>query len=191
MKIIAFIIIYLSLTIGCKSQNTVLNENCIKINYSDYFASPHKIKSYYDYDQGLLCSKFSDKPYLVYFTGHGSVNSRIMEADVWSDSVVLNLLKTKFVIATLFTDDNSVMLANDKIVICQFNGDTLIKYGENQRYLQVLKFKENKTPAFYILNSKEQILAGPYYFNPNISTFINFLNMGIETFSKNMKTNDK
>lgn len=195
MKIFTLIMFCIALTIGCKSQNSEINklehnnnnnnEICPEISYSYYFASPHKIKSYYDFDEGLLCSKVSNKPYLVYFSGFGSVDSREMEATVWSDSVILNLLKTKFVIATLYTNNSSLILKRDKEVISQFTGDTLKNYGEKQRYIQKLKFKENKMPAYYILNSKEQILAGPYYFNLNIETFKKFLINGIESYSKN------
>ena len=82
------------LTFGCKSQNKEKNSipindsgNCPEISYDKWFGSPHGINSYYDFDEGLLCSEISNKPYLVYFTGHGYVKAREMEEYVWSTKI--------------------------------------------------------------------------------------------------------
>ena len=43
-----------------------------------------------------------NKPVFIDFTGHGCVNCREMEANVWSDPAVLKRLKEDYVIIALY-----------------------------------------------------------------------------------------
>jgi thiol:disulfide interchange protein len=71
---------------GNSSDN---KELCETPKYADFLHLPHNIKGYFDYDQALRCAKEQNKPLFVDFTGHGCVNCREMEANVWSDPQVL------------------------------------------------------------------------------------------------------
>jgi hypothetical protein len=185
MKIITTFLICFVFASGCYSQNKKINPkeltdtlNCPEISYKDYFGSPHGIKSYYDFDEGLACSKISKKPYLVYFSGHGSAQARQMEAEVMSDEKILSLLKNEFVVTTLYVDDRSQKLEIEKQIISELTGDTLKMYGQKQVYIEKNKFNDNKYPAFFITNSNGQILSGPYYFDPDKKKFLDFLENG-------------
>ena len=190
-KIIITSAFCLILAIGCNSQNKEGNKTntsdtskCPVNSYKGYMASPHGIDSYYDYNEGLECSKISNKPYLVYFSGHGSVQSRKMEALVWKDSSIIKLLKTEFVITSLYVDDKS-KLNVDKQIISKTTGDTIKVYGKKQSYIEEFKFKDKVYPAYFIVNSKEQILAGPYHFSLDIKSFRFFLEQGIKAYKNN------
>lgn len=184
MRIVTFFICFL-IASGCISQDKIMNStgladtlNCPDVSYTDYFGSPHKIKSYYDFDEGLECSKISKKPNLVYFSGHGSIEARMMEAEVMSDKKILHLIKNEFVITTLYVDDMSKELEIEKQIISNLTGDTLKMYGQKQVYIEKDTFNDDKYPAFFIVNSNGEILSGPLYFNLDKKIFLNFLEEG-------------
>ena len=162
---------------GQKNSYSLDQLNCPERSYKDYFGSPYGIESYYDYYEGLECSKISKKPYLVYFSGHGSLESRQMESEVWTDKEVLNSLKTEFVVTTLYVDDKS-KLNIDRQIVSEINGDTIKTYGLKQSYIHEMKFKNNQYPAYYIIDYNEQILAGPIFFDLDRKKFKDFLEQG-------------
>ena len=57
-----------------------------EVKYADLFHLAHNLKGYFDYDQALAAAKATNKPIFIDFTGHGCVNCREMEANVWSAS---------------------------------------------------------------------------------------------------------
>ncbi|HCX74187.1 MAG TPA: disulfide bond formation protein DsbD, partial [Algoriphagus sp.] len=65
-----------------ESSQYILDEPVV---YSDLLEIPHGIKGYFDYEQGLKAAKKANKPLLIDFTGHGCVNCRKMEENVWLD----------------------------------------------------------------------------------------------------------
>ncbi len=195
MKIIATLMICFVFVCGCNSQNkeskmTELYDtlNCPIISYEEYLGSPHEIKCYYDFYEGLKCSEISKKPYLVYFTGHGSVQARQMEVEVLSDKEIKKYIESEFVLATLYVDDISIKLEKDKQIVSEINGDTIKTYGLRQAYIEKQKFNDQKFPVFYIVDLNEQILAGPIYFDLDKNFFLDFLKEGKMNYNKQ---NDK
>ena len=71
-------------------QETAL---CDKPKYAEFLHLPHGLEGYFDYHQALSCSKKLNKPIFIDFTGHGCVNCREMEANVWADPRVLKILR--------------------------------------------------------------------------------------------------
>jgi len=93
-KIVFIICVVIACLCNCQNSRTLIGTiQCLVISDNSYFASPHGIKSYYDYAEGLECSKISEKPYLVYFSGHGSLQSREMENHILSDKKILKFIK--------------------------------------------------------------------------------------------------
>jgi len=190
MKIMITMIISFLIASGCNSQNnesktTYVSDTlkCPEISYSYYFRSPHEINSYYDFDEGLECSKVSRKPYLVYFTGHLSIDARQMEAEVLSNKEILNSIKNEFVITILYVDSR-LILKTEKQIISKTNGDTIKKYGLKQAYIENTKFNDKKYPAFFIMDSNGQILSGPIYFELDKNTFFEFLETGKKKYNE-------
>ncbi len=193
MKILITIMICSVVAYGCNSQNkgsktAKLSDTliCPEISYEGYFGSPHGIKSYYDFGEGLECSKISRKPFLVYFSGLGSAQARKVEDKVLSDKEILGLIKSEFVITTLYVDARS-KLEIDKQIVSELSGDTIKTYGLKQAYIEKEKFNDKEFPAFYIIDSNEHILAGPIYFTLDKKRFLEFLKEGK---SKYYKLND-
>ncbi len=191
MKILTTFLICFIIASGGNSQNKKTNStkltdtsNCPEISYKDYHGSPHGINSYYDFEEGLECAKISKKPYVVYFSGYGSLQARQMEAEVMSDKKILSSIKNEFVITTLYVDDRSLKLEIEKQIISELTGDTIKMYGQKQAYIEKNKFNDDKYPAFFIVNSNGQILAGPCYFDLNKKKFMDFLEEGKMKYRK-------
>ena len=154
---------------------------CEEPLYADRFSLPDGVNGYFDYDQALACAKQQNKPLLVYFTGHGSADSREMEAKVWSDSQVLKVLRENYVIAALYVDDKT-QLPEDKWVVGS-NGKTLKTIGHKNADFQMTKF--NTIVQYYcLINNEGKLLTTPLGYNLDKDEFVKFLNKGLENFKK-------
>lgn len=188
MRVVLTIMICFAISSGCNSQRKEVKTKdledtlkCPDISGKGYFRSPYGIKSYYDYEEGLICSKASKRPYLVYFTGFGSTESREMEVKVISDNEILNLIKNEFVVTTLYVDDKS-KLKKEKQIKSELTGDTIKTFGPKQAYIEYTKFNNKKIPAFFIVDFNGQVLTNPIYFDLDKKTFLEFLISGIKAY---------
>ena len=160
---------------------------CEEPLYADRFSLPDGVNGYFDYDQALACAKQQNKPLLVYFTGHVSVDSREREAKVLTDSQVLKILRENYVIAALYVDDKT-QLPEDKWVVGS-NGKTLKTIGRKNADFQMTKFNTNAQPYYCLINNEGKLLTTPLGYNLDKDEFVKFLNKGLENF-KNKTTND-
>ena len=160
-------------------------QTCEKPKYSDFLHLPHGLKGYFDYEQALACSKDLKKPLFIDFTGHGCVNCREMEANVWSDPRVLKLLREEFVIVALYVDDKTQMPEEEWITSSR---DGKIKKTIGRKYadFQITRYNTNAQPYYVINDSNENQLVPPRAYNLNVDEFIAFLEKGIENY-KNKK----
>lgn len=128
-----------------------------------------------DYNQAIDEASRSGKPILIDFTGYGCVNCRKMEASVWTDPRVSETIRQKFILVSLFVDDKTPL---KETVSVDENG-TKVKIrtiGDKWSLLQRYKFGANAQPFYVITDSKGNLLAGPYTFDPDPEKFIRFLN---------------
>lgn len=127
-----------------------------------------------DYAQALDESARTGKPVLIDFTGYGCVNCRKMEAAVWTDPRVARTIKEKYILLSLFVDDKTTLKQTSTI---DENG-TKVKIrtvGDKWSLLQRYKFGANAQPFYVIIDSKGQLMAGPYTFDPNPEHFLRFI----------------
>src|SRR5690606_33075715 len=83
------------------------------VKYGDLLHIPFGIEGYFDYEEALAAAKKEGKPLLIDFTGHGCVNCRKMEENVWSDPQVLARLKNDFVMVALYIDERLELPENE------------------------------------------------------------------------------
>ena len=60
-----------------------------------------------DYDLGMEYARLNGKPVMLDFTGYGCVNCRKMEAAVWTDPKVSDLINNDYVLITLYVDNKT------------------------------------------------------------------------------------
>lgn len=136
-----------------------------------------------DYESGMAYAKKVNKPVMIDFSGFGCVNCRKMEASVWTDPKVKQMLENDYVLITLMVDDKTKLPQPIEI---QENGKTrkLKTIGDKWSYLQRSKFGSNAQPFYILLNDEGQPLRPSYAFNEDVSKYIQFLQNGLKEFKK-------
>jgi len=166
-----------------------------KVKYDDFLELPHGLKGYFDYNQALGKAKEVNKPLFIDFTGHGCVNCREMEANVWSDPRVLKRLKNNFIIAALYVDDKTKLPEADWSK-SKYDGKIKKTLGAKYADFQVVYFKSNSQPNYILLDNTaildpdkidNYILAKPRGYNLNTDEFVDFLDTAIVEFNKRHK----
>lgn len=137
----------------------------------------------YDYEEGMRIAKEQGKPVLLDFTGHGCVNCREMEASVWTDSRVIDILQQKYVLISLYVDDRTP-LSEDIIVEEQGQQKKLRTIGDKWSYLQRVKFGANAQPFYVPVDNEGNPLNGSYGHKKNVDEYLNFLNKGLDNYKK-------
>ena len=136
---------------------------------------------YHDYDQGMQAAMQAGKPVLVDFTGYGCVNCREMEASVWTDDKVRDIMREDFILISLYVDDKTPLAVPMEVVE---NGQkrTLRTVGDKWSYLQRSKFGANAQPFYVILDNEGMPLTGSYAFDKNVDHYVEFLNKGLNNY---------
>ena len=136
-----------------------------------------------DYDLGMEYARLNGKPVMLDFTGYGCVNCRKMEAAVWTDPKVSDLINNDYVLITLYVDNKTPLTEPVKIVE---NGTerTLRTVGDKWSYLQRVKFGANAQPFYVLLDGQGKPLNKSYAYDEDISKYIEFLQTGLENYKK-------
>jgi thiol:disulfide interchange protein DsbD len=133
---------------------------------------------YRDYDLGMEAARQQGKPVLLDFTGYGCVNCRKMEAAVWTNPRVAEIIKNRYVLISLYVDDKTSL--PEPIEITE-NGQkrTLRTVGDKWSYLQRSKFGANAQPFYVLLDSDGHQLASPRSYDEDVDAYVEFLNEGL------------
>ncbi|MBE6336059.1 MAG: DUF255 domain-containing protein [Lentimicrobiaceae bacterium] len=154
---------------------------CEEPKYADIFHLPHGLNGYYDYDQALACAKAQNKPIYIDFTGHGCVNCREMEANVWSDPRVLEMLRDDYVIVALYVDDKTKLPKEEWIIGA--DGKEKKSIGRVNADFQISKFNTNAQPYYCLMGHNGELLVDPRAYDLDRDAFVDFLKQGIENFN--------
>jgi thiol:disulfide interchange protein DsbD len=166
---------------GNNQSNNGPKSNLGDVKYKDLFHFPHGIEGFFDYKQALAYSKKVNKPIFIDFTGHGCVNCREMEANVWSDPEVLRRLNEDFVMLAIYVDDKTP-LPESEWYISSFDNKVKKTIGKQNADLQITKYNANAQPYYVIIDGDENVLTRPHAYDRNIQYFIDFLEAGKKAF---------
>ena len=138
---------------------------------------------YHDYEAGMAAAKAEGKPVMIDFTGFGCVNCRKMEAAVWTDPKVADMLNEKYVLISLYVDDKTP-LAEPMTVTENGQQRTLRTVGDKWSYLQRVKFGANTQPFYVLIDNEGKPLAGSRSYDEDINAYIDYLQTGIDNYKK-------
>jgi thiol:disulfide interchange protein DsbD len=138
---------------------------------------PAGMPTFFDVNEALDCAKKQGKKLLVDFSGHYCANCKKMEGEVFASSKVQALLREKFVIATLYTDDKTP-LPESEWYTSTFDGKVKKNIGQKNRDYQMATCKVNSQPYFVILDSSGVRQGKPVGYVSNPDAFIEFLEGG-------------
>lgn len=136
-----------------------------------------------DYDAGMEYARKNNKPVIIDFSGYGCVNCRKMEASVWSDARVKQILENDYVLITLMVDDKQKL---PKVIEVDENGrKTKLKtIGDKWSYLQRHKFGTNSQPYYVLLDGDGMAIGPSYAYDEDVDKYLKFLNTGLTNFQK-------
>jgi len=154
-------------------------ELCETPKFHEFLHLPHGLEGYFDYDQALACAKEQNKPVFIDFTGHACVNCREMEANVWSDPKVLDMLRNDYIVTALYVDDKEE-LPEEEWVVSEYDGKTKKTVGTKFADMQISKYNVNAQPYYVLLNPDGKMLVQPKAYDLNIDNYIKFLKAGLK-----------
>ena len=106
-----------------------------------------------------------------------------MEAYVWTDPRVKDILEKDYVLISLMVDDKTKL--PEPITIKENGKERKLKtIGDKWSYLQRSKFGANAQPFYILLDNNGKPLGPSYAFNEDVSKYIQFLQDGIRRFNK-------
>ena len=132
-----------------------------------------------DYDEAVAAARREGKPMLLDFTGFGCVNCRKMEAAVWTDPTVAQLLTEDYILVSLYVDDKKPLEKADTV---NENGKerVLRTVGDRWSYLQRTLFGANTQPFYIAVDADGHVLTESYSYDEDIAAYIRFLRKGLE-----------
>ena len=156
------------------------------MNTQDFNLNPTVVEaSYKDYESGMAAARAQGKPVFIDFTGFGCVNCRKMEASVWTDARVADILRKDYVLISLYVDDKTPLQEPMVITDAQGQQKTLRTVGAKWSYLQSHKFGANAQPFYVALDpATGKPLTGSRGFSEDIPAYLDFLNQGLKNYKK-------
>ena len=156
---------------------------CGAPRHADILHLPHGIQGYFDLKQALACAKEKNKPVFIDFTGHGCVNCRQMEANVWSSPEVLTRLKEDFIVTALYVDDKTE-LPEEEWYVSPYDQKEKKTIGKQNADLQVRNYQSNSQPLYVLLAPDGSLLAPPRSYDLDVDGFVKFLESGKSALKK-------
>lgn len=163
------------------SATPVPTESVSKVKYGDVLHLPHGLAGYFDLQEAQVAAEKAGKPIFVDVTGHGCVNCREMEARVWSDPEVLNILRNDYIVAALYTDDKMHVQSQDYLTTD--TGDVLKTLGRINSYIARTRFGVNAQPNYILLAPNGEQLVPARGYDLSIEGFIEFLQSGLDAYN--------
>ena len=154
------------------------------LNTQDFNLNPKTVEAHYhSYEEGMAAAKAQGKPVLIDFTGFGCVNCRKMEAAVWTDPTVADMLNNQYVLISLYVDDKTPLAEPVEVSL---NGQqrTLRTVGDKWSYLQASKFGANAQPYYIAIDNDGRPLNHAYGFKEDVAAYIDYLQQGLNTYRR-------
>jgi thiol:disulfide interchange protein DsbD len=152
----------------------------------EYPDCPNGIRCFKDYDEGLAYAKEANLPIMIDFTGHGCVNCRKVEENVWIKDNIKQILANEYVLISLYVDDREKV----ETYISPYSGEKIRNVGNKWADFQAHFFKEVSQPLYVLVDTDGTVLHKPigYVDAKDPEDYVTFLKCGLdrrETLSKN------
>lgn len=142
---------------------------------------PLGLEGYFTLEEGMAAAKEQGKPLFVDVTGHGCVNCREMEARVWGDPRVHELLRDHFVIVALYSDDKTKLAEEDWVTDAE-TGKVYKDLGRANSYIARTLWNVNAQPNYILLSPDGEMLAPVRGYDLSVDGFVEFLKSGMDRY---------
>jgi cytochrome c biogenesis protein CcdA/thioredoxin-related protein len=151
-------------------------------SYSDLFELPYGLDGFFHYQEAMEYARENNKPVFLDFTGLGCVNCKEMEARVWSDPRVQDLLRDEYVILALHSDAKNTARESDRVI--DERGRELSTLGRINSWFVRTRYQVNAQPTYIILDHGGNPLLAPRSYDLDVEGYVRFLRAGLEAFNK-------
>ncbi|MGZ8544401.1 MAG: protein-disulfide reductase DsbD family protein, partial [Flavisolibacter sp.] len=144
------------------------------------------VQPLHDYEEALQLSRQTNKPMLIDFTGWACVNCRRMEENVWTDPDVATLMKTEFIVVSLYVDERERLPVTQQFEFKASNGEMkkIITVGDKWTNFQLENFYKTSQPQYAIISPDEIALTKTKTYTPDPKEFEEWLRCGLEAHNK-------
>ena len=138
------------------------------------------LNSYYEVEEAIECAKEQNKPVLLSFKAVTCSACKFMEATVWSQPQVLEIIRNKVVLASLYVDDRTELPIEEQVT-STIDGKIKNTLGRKLRDYQLSNFGVASQPYYVLIDHNQKILVQPVG-ECSTEEFVDFLTKGIEAF---------
>jgi thiol:disulfide interchange protein len=132
-----------------------------------------------EYEKALAIAKAEGKPLMIDFTGWACVNCRKMEENVWSNPLVSDVMKNKFVVVSLYVDEKTMLPADQQGYSKTLEKD-IKSVGDKWTEIQAKNFHEFTQPQYVLLDpNTNRIINKPMSGFNSVDDFKAFLECGL------------
>ena len=163
-------------------SHTLLTVEGKQPKYSDFLHLPHGLEGFFDLKEAEAYAAKVGKPLFIDFTGHGCVNCREMEARVWSDPQVLDILRNDYVIVALYSDDKKVLPESEWVTTDA--GKVLKGLGKINSYYALKTYGVNAQPYYVLQGADGRPLVAPRGYDLSVEGFVEFLQSGLAAYKQ-------
>lgn len=163
-------------------SHTLLTVEGKQPKYSDFLHLPHGLEGFFDLKEAEAYAAKVGKPLFIDFTGHGCVNCREMEARVWSDPQVLDILRNDYVICALYSDDKKVLPESEWVTTDA--GKVLKGLGKINSYYALKTYGVNAQPYYVLQGADGRPLVAPRGYDLSVEGFVEFLQSGLAAYKQ-------
>jgi thiol:disulfide interchange protein DsbD len=145
---------------------------------------PLNLSCFHDLNEGLAEAKKQNKPILLDFTGWNCANCRKMEENVWNKPGVMELIRDKYILVSLYTDDKHELKAPYAPYTSKFDGKLKDTEGEMWTDLEATFFNKNSQPFYVLVCPNLKVLNAPTAYTPEVEKYKAFLECGLTKFNE-------
>ena len=142
---------------------------------------PQDLDCFRDFDAGLAYAKEVGKPLLIDFTGHGCVNCRKMEDNVWGEPGVYERLRDDYVLVSLYVDEREPLA---EPFVSEFSQRTIRTVGNKWADFQARYFDRNSQPYYVLMSPEAEVLNQPADYTPEVDEYRAFLECGLQQYQQ-------
>lgn len=109
-----------------------------------------------------------------------------MEENIWSDPLVDSLMRTQFVVVSLYVDEKQKLAITERTTYKGEDGKErqIITVGDKWSAFQTENFGATSQPQYAIISVDEKALTKTKFYTKDASEFAQWLKCGLKTFSR-------
>ena len=152
------------------------------------YLGAHNLRNFRDYDKALEYAQKTKKPLFVDFTGWACVNCRKMEGNVWGKPGVIDILRDKVVIVSLYVDDKTELPLDEQTTVNLYGRNIDVRTIGNKWSAKQMRDYKTNTQPYYVMQSSDGVDlnngAADYQNHSNPYKFKDWLEAGLNENKK-------